>query len=69
MNNALEWELNSTVSVCRIRIYDPSNKEEHDIGTANAPLTDDLIIRLWVSDTGLSRSVIYRGSYTRGHFI
>ena len=30
--------------------YDLSNKEERDLGTANAPLTDDLSVRLWVSD-------------------
>ena len=41
--------------------YDPSNKEESDLGTANAPLTDDLSARLCVSDTGFSKSVIYRG--------
>ena len=32
--------------------YDLSNKEERDIGTANAPLTDDRCVRLWVSATG-----------------
>ena len=26
--------------------YDLSNKEERDLGTANAPLTDDLSVRL-----------------------
>lgn len=41
--------------------YDLSNKEERDLGTANAPLTDDLSVRLWVSDTGFSKSVIYWG--------
>ena len=41
--------------------YDLSNKEERDLGTANAPSTDDLSVRLWVSDTGFSRSVIYWG--------
>ena len=41
--------------------YDLSNKEERDPGTANAPLTDDLSVRLCVSDTGFSRSVIYLG--------
>ena len=39
--------------------YDLSNKEERDIGTANAPLTDDRSVRLWVSATGFSKSVIY----------
>ena len=39
--------------------YDLSNKEERDLGTANAPLTDDLSARLCVSDTGFSKSVIY----------
>ena len=29
--------------------YDLSNKEERDLGTANAPLTDDRNVRLWVS--------------------
>ena len=41
--------------------YDLSNKEERHLGTANAPLTDDLSVLLWVSDTGFSRSVIYWG--------
>ena len=41
--------------------YDLSNKEERDLGTTNAPLTDDLSVRLWVSDTGFSRSAIYWG--------
>ena len=39
--------------------YDLSNEEERDLGTANAPLTDDLIARLCVSDTGFSKSIIY----------
>ena len=39
--------------------YDLSNKEERDLGTANAPLTDDCSVRLWVSATGFSISVIY----------
>ena len=39
--------------------YDLSNKEERDIGTANAPLTNDRSVRLWVSATGFSKSVIY----------
>ena len=32
--------------------YDLSNKEERDLGTANAPLTDDRSVRLLVSTTG-----------------
>ena len=39
--------------------YDLSKKEERDIGTANASLTDDLSARLCVSDTGFSKSVIH----------
>ena len=39
--------------------YDLSNKEERDLGTANAPLTDDCSVRLWVSATGFSKPVIY----------
>ena len=39
--------------------YALSNKEERDLGTANAPLTDDRSVRLWVSATGFSKSVIY----------
>ena len=39
--------------------YDLSNNEERDLGTANAPLTDDLSVRLCISDTGFSKSVIY----------
>ena len=35
--------------------YDLSNKEERDIGTANAPLPDDRSVRLWVSATGFSK--------------
>ena len=36
--------------------YDLDNKEERDLGTANAPLTDGRSVRLWVSDTGFSKS-------------
>ena len=39
--------------------YNLSNKEERDLGKTNAPLTDDLSVWLWVSETGFSRSVIY----------
>ena len=41
--------------------YDLSDKEERDLGTANAPLTDDRSVRLWVSATGFSKSVMYWG--------
>ena len=41
--------------------YELSNKEERDLGTANAPLTDGRSVRLWVSATGFSKSVIYCG--------
>ena len=41
--------------------YDLSDKEERDLGTANAPLTDDRNVRLWVSATGFSKSVMYWG--------
>ena len=41
--------------------YDLSYKEERDLRTANAPLTDDLSVGLWVSDTAFSRFVIYWG--------
>ena len=41
--------------------YDLSNKKERDLGTANAPLTDDRSVRLWVSATGFSKFVIYEG--------
>ena len=41
--------------------YDLSNKAERYLGTANAPLTDDHSGRLWVSDTGFSKFVIYWG--------
>ena len=41
--------------------YDLSNKEEPDLGTANAPLTDDRSVQLWVSATGFIKSVIYWG--------
>ena len=41
--------------------YDLSNKEERDLGTANAPLTDDSSVQLWVSATGFSKSMIYWG--------
>ena len=36
--------------------YDLSNKEERDLGTANAQLTDDHSLRLWVSATGFSKN-------------
>ena len=36
-----------------------TNNEERDIGTANAPLTDDHSIRVWVLYTGFSKSLIY----------
>ena len=39
--------------------YDLSNKEQQDLGTANAPLTDDRSVRSWVSASGFSKSVIY----------
>ena len=35
--------------------YDLSNKEERDLGTANAPLTDNRSVRLMVSATGFSK--------------
>ena len=41
--------------------YGLSNKEVRDLGTANAPLTNDRSVRLWVSATGFSKSVIYWG--------
>ena len=41
--------------------YDLSNMVERDLGTANAPLTYDRSIRLWVSATGFSKAVIYWG--------
>ena len=41
--------------------YDLSNKKERDLGTANAPFTDDRSVRSWVSATGFSKSVIYLG--------
>ena len=41
--------------------YDLSNNEERDLGTANAPLTGDPIVGLWVSATGFSKSLIYWG--------
>ena len=41
--------------------YDLLNKEERDLGTANAPSTDDRSVRLWVSSTSFSKSVIYWG--------
>ena len=41
--------------------YDLSNKEERDFGTADAPSTDIRSVRLWVSATGFSKSVIYLG--------
>ena len=39
--------------------YDLSNKDERDLRAANAPLTDDLSGRLWVSDAGFSKSVVF----------
>ena len=33
-------------------VHDLSNTGDHDLGTANVPLTDDLTVRPWVSDTG-----------------
>ena len=41
--------------------YHLLNKEEGDLGTANAALTDDHSVRLWVLATGFSKSVIYWG--------
>ena len=41
--------------------YNLSNKEERDLGTANAPLTDDRNVRLRVSATGFSKCVINWG--------
>ena len=58
MRNAIGIEFHSLGVVYK---YDISNKEERDIGTANAPLTNDHSVRLWVSATGLSKSVIYLG--------
>ena len=40
---------------------DRSNKEVCDLGTDNVPLTDDLRLRLWVSETGFNKFVIYSG--------
>ena len=55
MHCELESYSNSTVW------YDLSNKEVRDLGTDNAPLTNDRSVRLWVSATGFSKSVIYWG--------
>ena len=41
--------------------YNLLNKEERDLGTAKAPLTDDRSVRLWVSATGFNKSLIYWG--------
>ena len=41
--------------------YDLSNKVEVDLGTANAPLTGDRSVRIWVLATAFSKSVIYLG--------
>ena len=41
--------------------YDLSKLEERDLGTANAPLTDDRSVRLWLSASDFSRYVIYWG--------
>ena len=41
--------------------YDLSNKEERDLETANAPLNDDRSVRLWVSATRFTKSVVYLG--------
>ena len=40
---------------------DRSNKEVRDLGSDNVPLTDDLRLRLWVSETGFNKFVIYSG--------
>ena len=48
-------------SLSAVYEYDLSNKEGGDLGTANAALTDDRSVRLWVSATGFSKSVIYWG--------
>ena len=52
------WIGNEFHNLGAVYEYDLSNKEERDIGTANAPLTDDLSARLLVSDTCFSKSVI-----------
>ena len=36
-------------SLCAVYEYDLSNKEERDLGTANAPLTDDRSVQPLVS--------------------
>ena len=48
-------------SLGAVNEYDLSNKEERDLGKANAPLTDDRSVRLLVSATGFSKSVMYWG--------
>ena len=55
----MHWELESELGA--VYECDLSNKEEQDLGTANAPLTDDRSVRVRVSATGFSKSVIYRG--------
>ena len=40
---------------------DLSYKDVRDLGTANVPLTEDFRMRLWVSDIGFSKFVVYWG--------
>ena len=40
---------------------DLSYKDVRDLGTVNVPLIEDLRLRLWVSDIGFCKFVMYSG--------
>ena len=56
-----ELESNSTGWMLYTNMTYQTRKSETLEQLINAPLTDDRIVRLWVSATGFSKSVIYWG--------
>ena len=61
MHCELESESNSTVWMLYTIMAYQTRKSETLEQLINAPLTDDRSVRIWVSATGFSKSVIYWG--------
>ena len=61
MHCELESESNSTVWMLCTNMNYQTRKSETLEQLINAPLTDDRSVRVWVSATGISKSVIYWG--------
>ena len=44
-----------------VQVNDPSYRAVFDLGTDKEPHVTDRKLRLWVSDTGFNKSVMYSG--------